>query len=274
VLTVKQLAEKGLLIGEVKPKCRIVVLGFDDWRAIIEGLETDSPTVNRLSGRIVGQIYTILGWRTLSGDVSTAFLRGDDLPEPLYSEVPRECGVDRGKVFRIVRGVFGLLDAPRLWYRRCRRGLERLGAVVCPLDACGFLWHEGTELSGILVFHVDDMRAPGSAKWFEEVFGRIQSLYVFGDWEEGSFRYAGVTYVFDEKGLAYGLPDCIDKLELVQEKDFGKLVNAASPGPLDTKGLLPAGITVFRVVMGALQWLLYQGRPDLVGAHRYPVDGP
>jgi len=87
VLTIKEIYKNGLLVGK-KAKARLVVLGFEDWRAVHEGLETDSPTVNRLAGRVMSVITLAMGWDTYSGDVSMAFLRGDDLPEPLYAQVP------------------------------------------------------------------------------------------------------------------------------------------------------------------------------------------
>jgi len=161
VLTIKETYKNGVLIGR-KPKARLVVLGFEDWRAINEGLETDAPTVNRVSSRVVTVIVLANKWDTYSGDVSMAFLRGDDLPEPLFADVPGVCKVAGQKAFRIIRGVFGLLDAPRLWYKRCRRDLEKLGAKVCPLDPCVFLWFDpeekpeaDEELWGILLARVN-----------------------------------------------------------------------------------------------------------------------
>ncbi len=69
VLTFKEICERGLSTGSRKAKCRIVILGFEDARAVEEGLQTDAPTVTRVGGRVVAFLVTCLGWRTWSGDV-------------------------------------------------------------------------------------------------------------------------------------------------------------------------------------------------------------
>ena len=78
VLTLKDIVEIGIVIGK-RPKARLVVLGFEDMRALSKGLSSDSPTVTRLGSRVVMQIALSLGWRIMSGDISVAFLRGDPI---------------------------------------------------------------------------------------------------------------------------------------------------------------------------------------------------
>ncbi len=80
VLTWKNVTDdKGKITGK-KAKCRLVILGFEDWRAIHEGLQTDSPTLSKLGGKVHLQIALRKGWKTVTGDVSVAFLRGEELP--------------------------------------------------------------------------------------------------------------------------------------------------------------------------------------------------
>ena len=69
------------------------------------------------------------------------------------------------------------------------------------------------------------------------MFTEIKKLYVFGEWEEGSFRYTGVQYRFDEKGLAYGLPAYVEKMTTVPEDDFRKLTTPGSKGSAEEKVL-------------------------------------
>lgn len=114
VLTLKDITEKGSVTGNVKCECRFVVLGFEDWRAVCDDLQTDAPTVSRVGGRVANQISLTLKWDQYSGDVSTAFLRGDKLKEPIYAQIPRLANKAQELVFKIMKGVFGLLDAPRL----------------------------------------------------------------------------------------------------------------------------------------------------------------
>lgn len=271
VLTLKDITEKGSVTGNVKCKCRFVVLGFEDWRAVCDDLQTDAPTVSRVGGRVANQISLTMKWNQYSGDVSTAFLRGDKLKQPIFAQIPRLANKASDVVFKITKGVFGLLDAPRLWYQRCSKDLIGLGAKQCLLDPCIFLWFtQGvcSALYGIIVLHVDDMRAMGSQEWVDTVFGRIKALYVFGAWEMNEFRYTGLHWCLskEEETLRYDLADFVqNKIHVIQNDDLKELEAPGATGKRDERRLSDKGWTRFRAIVGGLQWLTTQGRPDLGG---------
>ncbi|CAE7255113.1 unnamed protein product, partial [Symbiodinium sp. KB8] len=63
---------------------------------------------------------------------------------------------------RVPKGVFGLADAPREWYKRLVRELESLGWSKGCVDEAVFLKWEAGKLTGVLIAHVDDMVMAGS----------------------------------------------------------------------------------------------------------------
>ena len=72
-----------------------------------------------------------MGWcRSLRGvDASCALLRGRprEVEEPLFFEPPSRGspGIEKGALIEIVKGVFGLPDSPRRWWKELRDILHR-----------------------------------------------------------------------------------------------------------------------------------------------------
>ena len=128
-----------------EPSARLVVPGFKD-RANLDGqIRRDAPVASQ---HLLLSMTAWMGatWNLLSCDVKTAFLKGDKF-------VARELYISRtnprtspsiplptGCVAKILKGVFGLADAPRQWWLKLAKSLESLGWVRSSIDqACWFL---------------------------------------------------------------------------------------------------------------------------------------
>ena len=83
---------------------------------------TDAPTINRLSILVLLQFVASRQnrddlWQASAGDVTAAFLNGKPITRQLFMRQPRT-GVRNtpaGALFRIERGISGLVDSPRTW---------------------------------------------------------------------------------------------------------------------------------------------------------------
>ena len=74
--------------GERKGKARLVVLGFED---PFLGLETtNSPTLNKRSKQMLLHTCVQRGWRLQKGDVTAAFLQGNNTTNSKYALAPPE----------------------------------------------------------------------------------------------------------------------------------------------------------------------------------------
>ena len=62
-------------------------------------------------------------------DVKTIFLSGKDHDRELYFRPPKEGlpGVEEGSLIKIIKGVRGLKEAPRLWYLKAKETLFKCG---------------------------------------------------------------------------------------------------------------------------------------------------
>ena len=251
----------------LKASARLVVPGFKDVLSFT--LRKDAPTASRTSQHFLFTFTAAkfaCGWRLLSVDVKSAFMKGDPYlagTRELYLEnvkgnhgEPRLPFSSSRGLARIKKGVFGLSDAPRQWYLRLNRALTELGWERNPMDAaCWMLWSKDRkELQGIVLSHVDDLLCGGS----EEARASILSLEKelgFGSVEHDSFTYCGKKIAQDETG-------CIH-VSMVEYHENMKV----APVPLHRRrcpeaALTPAEQKQLRALLGSLQWLVAQVRID------------
>ena len=161
--------------GVKKAKARLCILGFektfyDDY----DGKElerSDSPTVNKTTARVAQQIAVSKGWKCRSGDIRTAFLRGNKREQPLYINLPPEIPHEADEVGEVLVDAYGTDTAPRAWYLRCSQDLLKVPqsitsttsvtAKLHPLDKCCVLYFNKKELIGMCLLHVDDVKVYG-----------------------------------------------------------------------------------------------------------------
>ena len=75
-------------------------------------------------------------------DISTAFLSGVFDHRALYLRPHKEglLGVKDGEVLEMQKGVYGLCNAPRLWWRRLRQVLTEVGFEEMRMMQCVFMY--------------------------------------------------------------------------------------------------------------------------------------
>ena len=66
------------------------------------------------------------GWSVAAGDVTAAFLNGDALERKLYLRQPKHGLPDLhpSQLIAIEKGVFGLIDSPRKWWKKFRNDIQ------------------------------------------------------------------------------------------------------------------------------------------------------
>ena len=135
-------------------KARLVVQCFTDQR--LGKIPTSSPTASRRSRQIFLTLAASLGFQTHKGDVKCAFVQGDldeqhadddddedtfkiESAQPVSDtfcepvpELSRKLQLEHHQCIRLLKAVYGLVNAPRRWYHRvatrnlAKRGLDTL----------------------------------------------------------------------------------------------------------------------------------------------------
>ena len=157
----------------------------------------------------------------------------------------------------LTKGVFGLNDAPRLWWTKLRSSLKRLGGRQSKIDPSLFIFEKDGQLEGLLATHVDDLLGVGG-EWFNEfVLKALDREFGFGSMEFDDFRHTGKRI---RKDMATGeihvsMPEYVENLEAPRVSKERR----SNPEAL----LTPLEKNQFRKINGSLQWLQFQTRPDL-----------
>lgn len=146
----------------VKYKARIVARGFVQKKGV--DFEEVFALVTRLETvRLLLALAAKNGWEVHHLDIKSAFLNGD-LIEEVYVSQPEGFVNEkkRHKVYRLLKALYGLRQAPRAWYARLNKCLKDFGFSKCPYKHAVYTKREGDEFL-IVAVYVDDLLVTGSS---------------------------------------------------------------------------------------------------------------
>ncbi|CAE7213744.1 GIP [Symbiodinium sp. CCMP2592] len=264
-----------------KPKARLVIHGHRD-PDLSKGLPTHAPTISRQGIHLLLQILASnlrKGWRGFAGDVTAAFLCGEELRRELYLRQPATGLGDLHpeQLLRIRKPFFGLVDSPSAWWTKFYEtvgdmkitdGKKNWKIVQSSLDHCIFMVQEvlvddetGKETlappqaaQAYLGVHVDDVLLVGDGQLCEVVKERLSQEFPIQDWETGSFEYVGsyIEILSDMVRVTQGSYAATRLFEVEVERDLPDHYPANDVQVHDNMSLV-----------GALSWMASQTRPDL-----------
>jgi len=141
------------------------------------------------------------GWRAHHMDVKSAFLNGD-LKEEVYVQQPLGYTVagEEGKVYRLRKALYGLLQALRAWNAKLDNTLKALGFQQSDHEAA--MYRRGSGRTVLLVgVYVDDLIITGAAEDEVEAF-KAQMKQIFDMSDLGTLTfYLGVEVHQDATGI-------------------------------------------------------------------------
>ena len=260
---------------EIKPKARIVCRGDND-PDLLE-LRRDAPTLTRLGLMLILQLAASgEGWIMVTADITGAFLQGDQSlakrKEPLFIRQPKEGlpGLQPGQLLLVVRGIFGLANSPRLFWRFLRDSLITLGFVQSTLDKALFMYYEDHQLILALGAHVDDLICAGCPKRADNILNKVKTTFDFGDWhdsrQENKMVYGGKEIIVRNDGsVTLGQESFIRALTLTPVPKWRRIMKDST--------LTATEVTEMKSGGGCLHWLIAQTRPDLAAGTSLAMSG-
>ena len=242
--------------GKMKVKARLTVMGN---REKDQNIRTDSPTAQKTNLRLLMLLANLKGWTVSSLDVEAAFLQTETTDRDIYVYPPKEAKEEPGKVWRLIRPVYGTKDASRAFYKNLSKKFEGEGCKRLDTDHAFFTWkgEDSTEdnvVEGILATHVDDILACGTSDFHKKVIGKVKEAFTFGVDKVKEFKYTGINYQQEEREIVINTKQAVDDLR-VPDKD---VINAQPDGKLNEEGQ-----SAFRSYVGQLSALANLMRPDL-----------
>lgn len=174
-------------------------------------------------------------------------------------EEAKEWGLVDGCVAWLKKAVYGLKDAPALWYKAFVGAVVRLKGEVMPVEEGLVRWvAAGQAAAGVVVLHVDDCMFVGGGRFKKEFVEGLRKDFPFGDRElavgqpEG-VKYTGLRFFQDGEAVRMGQQGYVGSMQVVKEDPRRR------PGQLLEDGEVEA----YRSLLGALQWVAQRTRPDV-----------
>ena len=249
----------------LKKKGRLAVRGdLEDDGMILP--DTYAPVCEFSSVRFFLAFSLLMQWHTAAIDFASAFVQAT-LPEPVWIYPPR--GFYRGKhgttLLRLIKSLYGLKEAPRLWYDELFQWLldPELGLTQSHIDKC-LLFRRDM----IIIIYVDDM---GVAAQTEEAIVQLIDFLMkkgFSLTREGTFNeYLGINFStlpngsvhMSQSGLikkilmATGMEACNPNKTPALKASLGK----------DPNGEFMNEKWNYRSIVGMLLYLSSNTRPDI-----------
>lgn len=195
--------------GWAKAKARIVLIGYKhpdlakrDGRTGRPLLQTASPTLSRMGRNLLLQAGALNKHLLEAADAKSAFLQAEQgigLQKKLYTtavdEISQAMGVPYGTALEIIGAIYGLTNAPRIFWLDADEKLTRLGGEVHGIDKCMWVFYnQKGDVCGRVGAHVDDfliMGDHGDSDWIR-IRKSISQMYSWSPWKKGQFVFAGV----------------------------------------------------------------------------------
>ena len=236
----------------------------------IGSYRTDAPTTSLMAVMVCATIAVAMKWTGMTFDVSTAFLSGLAMTREVYAKAPREGlpaaegweAVPSYALLRLLKGAYGLTEAPRLWYLRARQVLTQLGFTELRCARAVFVYRLAGRLVGLLTLHVDDGMLFGNLEDIElrKIQEKINGSFKIKYWqtvsEDSSIDYLGMQW----RRTAWG-----HTLEIHMSKYLGQL-KKVNMKPKDDENieLDPNEITEFKSALQRVRWPVTHLLPELV----------
>ena len=232
-------------------KARLVAKGFQDVEA--NSTRSDSPTCAKESLRMVLMIIASNNWDLNSMDIKTAFLQGMKFERDVFLVPPPEAEVEKGRIWKLNKCVYGLTDASRVWYLTVREKLVKLGMNPSVHDEAIFTYQSDGKLQGVVSTHVDDFCWAGSKCFEKQVIDSIRKIFKVKSEDKHMFKYLGLHLSQEEDKIHVKQDQFVQSVELI------KIERKCIPSDV----MIEAEVTKCRSALGKLNWLATQTRPDL-----------
>lgn len=258
-------------------KARIVVIGFLQMFCGTGGSDSGvfAPTLQMDSFRVALATHAGLGDDLEGLDVSGAFLLAE-IDEDIWVLPPRgwvpsspedEQKLRDGFCWKLVRALYGLRRAPRLWFRHLRNiFVNKFGWRVCPSDPCIFMEVTKDGVTTIYVFVDDSFTAGARAKQCKE-----KIMNEFPSRDLGKLReFLGCQIAYEGGAVILHQERYIRKFI----RDFN-ISEAGVPTPIERKLSFKGEPAThdeaawFRSLIGTLGYACMMTRPDLAWAQSH-----
>ena len=242
-----------------KFKARLCARG--DLERGADQLRTDAPTSSKDFIRILLSIAASKHWLLHSLDFSSAFVQGKNIDRELFLKPPPDVRRQNpGKLFKVIKRLYGLKDASRGWCQEIADYLISLGCEQSSMDKAIFYMKDKGELIGIVCTHIDDLLYSGTDKFHRNVIEKVKQKYVIGSVEDTAMTFTGWQLKQTEEGIRLSQETYHEGIHLEPFQHFSEF------SAKDEQILGENDQTLYRKLVGTLNWMSSTSKPGLAHA--------
>jgi hypothetical protein len=253
-------------------KARLVAKGYTQTYGV-DYLETFAPTLRTETFRFIISYQSRIRKKARHLDIITAFLNGI-LDTEIYMEAPVGYKIKEGKVLKLLRGIYGLKQAMRIWIENLSNSIKEIGFIQSSVDPCLFLFYEKNNMmSNYIAFHVDDIILGGENDYItEKAANFLSQKYDSRDLGYLEF-FVGIKIGYTPDGITLSQKAYAEKI--LSRVNMNECRPAATPLPLrqgkeDNFNDQPFNqIELYRQIIGSIMYLSNSTRPDITYATNY-----
>jgi len=187
-------------------------------------IPTDSPTVNKITLKLMLTIAASKGWEVTCSDISRAFLQTEDISRDVYVLPPPEANVRRGKVWKLKRAAYGLIDSSRSFFLNHATKLQKFGFEALKMDPAGFVLKSKDDLEAISASHVDDEITVSDKDKSKKIKDFMSKHFKYGESKNPPCRYLGSNITRVDNDITLNQDHYVDNLEI---PDTSELCNSS-----------------------------------------------
>ncbi|GJQ99846.1 putative ribonuclease H-like domain-containing protein [Tanacetum coccineum] len=256
--------ERGVV---VRNKARLVAQGYTQE----EGIDYDevfAPVARIEAIRLFLAFASFMGFIVYQMDVKSAFLYGTIDEEVYVSQPPGFVDPDHPKkVYKVVKALYGLHQAPRAWYATLSTFLEKHGYKRGTIDKTLFIKRDKKDIMLVQVYVDDIIFGSTNKSWCDEFEALMKSRFQMSSMGELTF-FLGLQVKQNKVGIFISqdkyVAEILKKFDLVNVK--------AAITPMETKVPLTkdeeafdVDVHLYRSMIGSLMYLT-ASRPDIMYA--------
>ncbi|SOV06091.1 uncharacterized protein UDID_19267 [Ustilago sp. UG-2017a] len=247
----------------VKHKARLVARGFTQ-REGIDYQETFSPVAPLGAIRAILALAVQNNWEVHALDITMAYLNST-LKEAIYMKLLEGSGVAPGKVYKVVKGLYGLKQSGREWNQEFDRSLRHMGFFQVECAPCIYTKGQGKDMAIVVIYVDDTLVIAPRLETVLKVKKQIGQRWKMEDSGEVS-HFLGIKISRDHamRTMTIGQSGYIDQV-------LAKHLDKRTKPTMVPMQSIPEGTLVanaaqqkeYPVIVGKLLWVANSTRPDL-----------
>ncbi|GJT44455.1 putative ribonuclease H-like domain-containing protein [Tanacetum coccineum] len=251
----------------VRNKARLVAQGYTQE----EGIDYDevfAPVARIEAIRLFLAFASFMGFIVYQMDVKSAFLYGTIDEEVYVSQPPGFVDPDHPtKVYKVVKALYGLHQAPRAWYATLSTFLEKHGYKRGTIDKTLFIKRDKKDIMLVQVYVDDIIFGSTNKSWCDEFEALMKSRFQMSSMGELTFflglqvkQNKGGIFISQDKYVA----EILKKFDLVNVKAAITPMETKVPLTKDEEAI-DVDVHLYRSMIGSLMYLT-ASRPDIMYA--------